>query len=358
MSENIEPEEDKPKTQPEAERGGGGSPPRKTAIGYGGDDLSGFKPGHLLLCRIVSPKPGGYRVLILSHSSTKSVRERMELLEQALEGFLPTQERLEAGEEVFARFVCIHEGTILLAAEPAAEVEVMQTVAVKAADYIAKRATDLFPLPADASSVKSLLIGEYDLHWLISDIEKRSFTGVVKTSSSEKKSRGAILLYKSSAVGCVYISESQPEIASTNDALIQTMADLHLPETQIDFYDLPESVVLPLSAIFLGYPVEKTEFLNPKADFQTNCSFYAEKAVTACIWLQIPSERSSCLVFVFMGSFTGAFMIESQLFCNDVDSVIDLLDINPDAQVEVSLLPEEAVKLKFPFGFNLRRFMD
>jgi len=323
------------------------------------DDSLNFKPGQILLCKIVRPAPGGYKVLIVSLPQFESVRAREELLPTNVTGFLPTQQRLEAGQEILARYVCMHQQTVLLAAvrtsentsEAGAETE-------KQIDFVANRATDVFPRPFDKTSEKTLLMGEYDLHWLITDLETNMFTGVLKTSSSEKKSRSGMLLYKGRSPACVYVSQEIPDTPPTEDALRRAMEDLLLPDTQVTFYDLPPEVVLSLSGLFLGYAVNESKIVNAKAAFQAKCSFYEESDVTACLIIASSSSRFTCLVFFFKGKFMGSFVIETQTFSQDMDFVIDILNQSADAQIESNVLPLEMLPLGAPFGFNLRQYME
>lgn len=66
------------------------------------DDLSDSKytPGQTLACTVIEPHDGGYFILI-GHKTTR--------------GFLRSDALYYVGEEIFAQFVCVHNGCILLA---------------------------------------------------------------------------------------------------------------------------------------------------------------------------------------------------------------------------------------------------
>lgn len=87
-----------PKTQKETGRLPPSDPPRKTAVGYSGD--WGYKPGQNLVCRIVAPEVGGYAVILNKTN---------------IPGFLPTDQKLNVGEEVLAQYVCTSGKRVLLA---------------------------------------------------------------------------------------------------------------------------------------------------------------------------------------------------------------------------------------------------
>lgn len=77
----------------------------KTAAGGSGvsdgGDGSGLKPGDNLVCRIVNTEPGGYAVIVKKGDHP---------------GFLPTQAMLRMGAEIVAKYVCMHNGRILVSA--------------------------------------------------------------------------------------------------------------------------------------------------------------------------------------------------------------------------------------------------
>lgn len=73
--------------------------PRAAAGGSGDEPPSGFRAGEVLLCRVLEPRSGGYRVSV--HRSK-------------LPGFMKTNMELELGAEVAGLFFCIHRQLILL----------------------------------------------------------------------------------------------------------------------------------------------------------------------------------------------------------------------------------------------------
>lgn len=89
--------EDPPKTEGES-GSGSGRPPAKARVGTG-DNFGRYRPGQVLVCRIVAGEPGGYAVMITKDN---------------LPGFLATGAKMRINEEVLARFVCIHNSRVLL----------------------------------------------------------------------------------------------------------------------------------------------------------------------------------------------------------------------------------------------------
>jgi hypothetical protein len=216
-----------------------------------------------------------------------------------------------------------------------------------------KRATDLVPPAFDESSRNEFNIEEQDLEWLITDIEGGFRTGCVKAFCQSKLSRAAALLYKGRAVGCIYGRKKQPENYGTEQSLQIMMQDLESPDTQCELYDLPDSIVLPMSALFLGYPVPREDKLDTRTYMDYMLNWLGGKAQTACLAVTLPSKTATCLTFVHNGKFCGAFYVEDQKFSDDVNFVYKLLESDPAAAVEASILPPEMTSSAVRFGYNL-----
>ena len=68
-----------------------------------GSGSGGFRAGQKVNCKISHAEPGGYAVLLTDHN---------------LAGLLPTERKLEPGQDVVAHFVCISNSRILLMYRP------------------------------------------------------------------------------------------------------------------------------------------------------------------------------------------------------------------------------------------------
>src|SRR6516162_10144107 len=237
--------------------------------------LSGYKAGQNVVCRVGNAEPGGYAVIIPKDN---------------LPGFLPTPAQLKPGEEILAQFVCVHNNRILLSARFSSSSATKPVQAVRWEDYLSeldpnsqagltqpgsgappafveevqmrpgerlgpgqfeeeaafqvwaqtqprkfhlKRAVDLILPPIHAESMNTFKIADYDLEWLITDLEGGMRTCCVKLSNNNVPSRAAILLYRGRAVGCIYCSKKQPEPTRTEEDLQKALFDLSLPDTTV-----------------------------------------------------------------------------------------------------------------------------
>jgi hypothetical protein len=220
-------------------------------------------------------------------------------------------------------------------------------------DFHLKRATDLVPPPFDEDSLATFTSEEQDVEWLITDIEGGMRTGCVKSVSQSAMSRSAALLYKGRAVGCIYGRKQQSENYGTEQSLQIMLQDLEKPDTAIQLYDLPENIVLPMSALFLGYPVPREENVDARTYMDYMCNWFESKSQTACLAITFPSRSATSLCFIHEGKFCGAFYVEEQKFSQDKEFVYSLMQGDPQASVEANILPPEMTSSAVRFGFNL-----
>jgi len=343
--------------------------------------LTGYKAGQNVVCKVTGIEPGGYAVIIPKDN---------------LPGFLPSEQKLKVGEEVLAQFVCVHNNRILLSSRfsgstagpsghgPNLYAPQAQTQSVRWQDQLGgvsqpgplqtqpeqdvafntwaqgapqkfhlKRATDLIVPPIDGATPNTFKIADYDLQWLITDLEGGMRTGCVKAASQDRLSRSAMLLYRGRAVGCIYGCKSMNDTYPTEQSLVFMMSDLGLPETQVSIYDLPEEVTLALSALFLGYPVQRSDDLDARSYMDYLLNWFAEKGQTACLAFSLQRAGGTCLALIHKGQYVGAFYVEDQKFVADRSYVYELLDNDAGAGVEASILPPEMTSSAVRFGFSL-----
>lgn len=337
--------------------------------------VTDYKAGQLVGCKVTGPEPGGYAVLIVKDN---------------LPGFLPTENKLKIGEEILAQFVCIHNNRVLLSARMAGSAqasavqskpqtdwrkeleggasatEASETDAAfavwandRTVNFRLRRAIDLILPPID-SSVKptevNIIEGD-DLLWLITDLEGGMRTGCVKAFCEGKKSRSAMLLYKGRAVGCIYGNKELKEPMPTEASLQMMLTDCQTPNTQLIMYGLPEDVTLAMSALFLGYPVERSDDLDARAYMDYIMDWFVQKEQTACLAFSLPATGGTLLAFIHRGQFTGSFYVENQEYSTDIKFVHDMIAQDPEAHVEASILPPELTSSSVRFGFSLSMAM-
>ncbi len=337
--------------------------------------LPEFRAGQNIVCRVERQEPDGYAVTISKEN---------------LPGFLPTEEPLRIGEEVLAQFVCVTNNRILLTtrfssitnqkrpfqyvdweqqlsqlgteegqanspsqlSEEEAAFMVWAQQASPASIHL-RRATDLILPPLNPADVENFTIAEHDVEWLITDLEGGMRSGCLKASCESKLSRSAMLLYRGRCVGCIYSNKQYPECPPQEEALQNTLCDLKNPDTQVKLYDLPESLVLASSALFLGYPLEHKENPDPRDAFDYTLEWLDSKKYTACLTIGLTNRLGHCFVYVYRGLYVGAFYVEDQTFTQNRDVVYNIFQEDPQASLNVQILPSEMTSAAVRFGYSL-----
>ncbi len=351
--------------------------------------MSGYKAGQNVICRVGYAEPGGYAVIVSKDNDN-------------LPGFLPTREELKIGEEILAQFVCVSNNRILLSERfsstnkvrsvyqsvrwedqldeleellfAQANANTPDQVQEKGGQHVefeedaafnvwakiqerklhSRRAIDLILPPVSVVSLQSFKVSEYDSDWLITHLEGGMRTCSVKVTSEDVFSRSAMLLYRGRAVGCIYSCRQMPESPSTEEALEMVLDDLKLPDTKVSIYDLPESLTLTMSSLFLGYPVSHPADM-PEAskymDYITD--WFNNRSQTACLAIRFPSTGAHCFAYFYRGQFVGAFDVEEQVFSKEFEFVTKILQKDQNATIDVSILPPEMTSSAVRFGFSL-----
>lgn len=215
-----------------------------------------------------------------------------------------------------------------------------------------QRAIDLIMPPVHGNgNLQTLRIGDYDVEWLITDLEGGMRTGCVKAVCESRLSRAAMLLYKGRAVGCIYGSKSDPTDKPTEVALQAMLADLECPDTVVTLYDLPLDISLSMSSTFLGYPVQPQPNLTPSQYLEFILDWFSKQGGIATIAAQLTTGL--CLGYIYEGKYRGAFYVETQEFNEDINFLYQLVASDPDPQLAVSILPNEMHSNAVRFGYSL-----
>jgi len=214
-----------------------------------------------------------------------------------------------------------------------------------------KRAIDLLPPPI-GNSFKIMQTSEMNARQIIEDWASSALTGCVISSNDAHKTRSGLLLYQGRAVGCIYATKTMPLTQPTEEAIKLVVRDLHYPNGTIKVYPLHETTVLPMSALFLGYPVFRTDDMSAAEYVEFICKWLKTRAQTACLAISLRESFSTCLAFIHQGVFSCAFYVEDQEVVRDQKFVMELLRNEPSADVEASILPPE-LGVTEPFGYKI-----
>lgn len=317
-----------------------------------------LKAGQSVLCRVEAPEPGGYTATILTYE---------------LEAFLPSRDELEVGQTVPATFVCMTGDRALMTfAYMIGTTERVQfglpseqetAFAVWADSYPRnfrlRRAVDIIMPSITGKLNHSVRCGDYDIKRLLTDLETSELTGCIKASSSEILSRSAALLYKGRVVGCIYGRKPQPQTQVLEQSLKAMLEDLSLKSTEMQVYELPDEVVISMSALFLGVPIgagQTADAGDSKNYIEVLMPSLESKQETACVMVSTNEKPSRCLGFVYLGHTFGSYSIVDQKFDTSFDPLVKLCSNSDDAQINAYLLPKEMTSASVVYGYSLTAF--
>lgn len=314
-----------------------------------------MRAGQPMQCQVLKPEPGGYAV---------------KLIPSELEGFLPSPETLKLGQTVPAIFVCMNSNRALMSfafmigttatVQAGLPTESETAFAVWADShprtYKLRRAVDVIMPAAQPDEVKHYTVGSSNLTEIFAELEASQFTGCIKSDCEEKPSRAAALIYRGRVVGGIYGTRTPSEPYTAEVALNMMMLDLGSEGTTLKIYPLPDQVVLPMSAMFLGFPAPVDDFLSDDALVQSVveiCNELVSRKETGCITVTLPKTEELCLVYVHAGKCPGYFNVDFQRFAVDLNQLDNLIAGDVDARLELFLLPPEMTSLHVSFGYSL-----
>lgn len=318
-----------------------------------------FRAGQSVMCRVDAPEPGGYSATIVPHE---------------VDAFLPSRDELTIGQTVPATFVCMSNNRALMTfAYMLGTTERVQfglpseeetAFAVWADSYPRnfklRRAIDMI-MPNIAGKLNhSIRCGELDMDKFLSELEDSRLTGCIKAEADEALSRSAALLYKGRVVGCIYTRKPMPPTQSMDVSLKNMLNDLKLASTRVMVYELPEEVVISMSALFLGIPIDegKSSSVEAKRYIKEVLPFLEEREETLCMMIGTESSPSECLGFIYRGERIGSFSVVDQKFEPGFNLVLGLCDAVGESRANAYLLPKEMTSHSVVLGYSLGALPD
>jgi hypothetical protein len=320
-------------------------------------DLKSYRPGQSVLCRVEAPEAGGYLVSILP---------------TGIKGFLPSQDPLDIGRQVPATFVCMNGDRALLTfaymigtterVQLSTSSDSINAFAVWADSYPTnmklRRAIDIV-MPSLDGNIQTMTSNDRTLNELMSHIEDTKFTGCLKAQSEERLSRAAALLYEGRVVGCIYGTKSpKPEPYTTETALYLMIGDLQKAGTEIQLYSLPEEIILSMSALFLGCPIEGLGDSNTPSNAIELLDQFRKRGQTGCLTLSTDGSGTISVSFIHAGTYVGSFLVEKQQFLPSAELPLELPATYENAKLDASFLPNEMTSDSIQYGYIFNKVVE
>ena len=219
-----------------------------------------------------------------------------------------------------------------------------------------RRAIDLIMPPVDQEGRDNMMqinMAENDIEWITMHVEGGMMTGCIKLTSEERLSRSDALLYRGKVVGCIYGCKHDPEVKPTEDSLVKMVNDLDAQDAQVLLYDLPESVTLAMSALFIGVSVEPEYQADSLTYFNNVMQQFINDGRTACVVITSQTTQSNYLVFVHNRQFAGAFFVDEQSFTTDPDRVMSIFQVENGVDIQANMLSPDLLAPGTRFGYSL-----
>ncbi|MCA9814600.1 MAG: hypothetical protein KC652_05745 [Cyanobacteria bacterium HKST-UBA01] len=351
----------KPKTQPSL--GGGGKPPRPTAVGLSGSSGDGgdnFVRGQVVSCKVVGIDLRGYSIEILgtgirglllsehyfaSGSTIHACFERWSPSGKA--EFIPMEPPSDAGHKRpgSRREYYLPDGSQTSFQDLFGQVKVDRFPFEAGEKQAFNRAIDLF-IPPQADSERSRFSGgAFPFKELVLRLKQMRFNGVLQGQSSKFFSRGGVIFLDGQVVGAVYSNNFQKGVLESRASLTALFNDMLDEESQIETYDLDRDLIEAYSALFVGGRLESDgesrgmPYLNALLD-----EFTAQK-ITGVITVSISFGTELCIILFKDGDFKLSFLTQERRCTRDSQGRQEVLgDFNKRkiSRIEaVVCLPEE-----------------
>jgi len=221
-----------------------------------------------------------------------------------------------------------------------------------------RRSTDVFVPPVDLKSIratKNFRIAADGLSALIEELESLKHSGCVKITCDNKNARAAALFYDGRVVGCTYSCKDSIDALAGEEAIAAMLSSMKDPDCQCSKYTLPANVILPMSALFLGQPVERKEHIQAADYYNMVTNYLAEKDCTACVTLVHPAQKLMHLVLFYRGQAAGIFAIDTQKFTHSAEATGELFEKYEDTIVDTCILKldDENGNARADLGYSL-----
>lgn len=361
---SVEPEL---KTEPErfgSGPGGSNGPPRRTALGYMGEDddaSHNVRKWQHMQVKIVERGLIGYKIWLLATGDYAFLKTDLELQigsthdalfsqwnNDGTATFIPAW-NAKAKQKVRAQTFTLND---LLPFSIDAPLGKSKMELSGGSIFELDNPTDILPPPLSISELAPLDLIEHNLSDYLDWFTQNSYTGIVKFKYPRFNSFGALVLFRGRCTGAMFTQEGQPNTLPTQESLPQLYKAMSLLGADIVSYTLPEEIILPISAAFIGYPVQPV-LEDPHQNFDYLLEWFSKQSSIALV--VINSKISGTIfAYFFKGELISWFCVELQRFSLNRQEVIEFVRDNADIELYVSILPNEVVAKSFLFGFELK----
>ena len=129
--------------------------------------------------------------------------------------------------------------------------------------------------------------------------------------------------------------------------------DIAGADTFLQVYELPQDVVLAMSALFLGCPLAKDESKAMLDYFDTTLMSISLTGETGCLTYSEESGSPDILVFISKGQPFGGYKIAAQEYIENAETLLSEIRKSEKGSIEAHILPEQLLSEAMTFGYKL-----
>ncbi|MCW5822351.1 MAG: hypothetical protein KIT34_06075 [Cyanobacteria bacterium TGS_CYA1] len=357
MSDDDSSKSNKPKLQPEVDRGGSGRPPRKTAIGYfseGEDDDShkkspNLKYGQRMVVRTLAPVIDGYRVKI-RNTDVEAVLKTNKVFQINILLVVIFKEFTNSGTPIF--ILSRYDQVNYVDGKPILRRFHSENIDKSRFSY--KRRSDSLPM-SFGTGYAQIDFEETNVRRFISQISEPNFNGCVKFSSKQLLARGYLIMMGGRCTGAEYRSASDNFDRGTEGSIANILENLVVEDAVVQVFHLQREILLAMSAPFFGefdsWHLDKKDdgYVKTILDW-----FKFGTSRTGLVYFQ--SEIGAAWAGFFQGRFIGFFDIEKQTFRSKTEFLDRYIELSRELDMQTYVLPDLMTISNSEPGFKLAEF--
>ncbi|PZM81431.1 MAG: hypothetical protein DKT66_19665 [Candidatus Melainabacteria bacterium] len=179
-------------------------------------------------------------------------------------------------------------------------------------------------------------------------------TCCIHISSSWRKSRASMLVFRGRVLGCIYTRKDLDAPVFAEEAFTLTQTELGEVDTEISAYEIDEEIALASAALFSRHTVaeEATDVLrSPLQEYKK----FLEVDASGCIFVNDADNQTICRVYVLNGLIVGIYLTGEGWLAKDINLVEDMVELDPSLSCETFFMPTLDLQAIYQDGFAASR---
>lgn len=173
-------------------------------------------------------------------------------------------------------------------------------------------------------------------------------------SSSWRKSRASMLVFRGRVLGCIYTRKDLDAPVFAEEGFTLALAELGEVDTEISAYEIDEEVALASAALFSSQTVAEASADVLRSPLQEYKRFL-EVDASGCILVNDAENQTICRVYVLNGLIVGIYLTGEGWLTKDINLVEDMVELDPTMSCETFFMPSLDMQAIYKEGFASSR---